>query len=93
MGDNDLELLNDYSKKLGLQLGDFTVKSLIESHQSLRQHHQDWHEWWLSELRAARERGLKEGRERALEFEYIEREKLKAMTLKEIADLLYEEED
>lgn len=91
MDDNDIELLHRYSQKLGLAKDQaFTIKSLIESHREVKEINWDYHQTWLDELKKARERGHIEGVEWATTHDYISREKLKSMTLLEIASWLEE---
>lgn len=92
MDDNDIEWLHRYSQELKLAKDQtLTIKELIESHRRVKEINWDYHQHWLNELKQARERGYIEGIERATEYEYVSREKLKTMTLKEITDLLYED--
>lgn len=91
MDDNDIEMLNTYGQEMGLADG-LTLWELIESHRSLRDLNVKRRAAWHDALADARRRGLEEGRQQALENEFVSREKLKAMTLKELSDLLNEED-
>lgn len=91
MDDADVEMLNRYGQELGLTDG-LTLWELIESHRSLRDLNVKRQATWLDALADARKRGLERGRARALEHEFVSREKLKAMTIKELSDLLNEED-
>jgi hypothetical protein len=91
MDDTDVEMLNAYGQELGLTDG-LTLWELIESHRSLRDLNVKRQATWHEALADARKRGLERGRAQALEHEFVSREKLKAMTIKELSDLLNEED-
>lgn len=91
MDDNDIEMLNKYGQEIGLT-GGLPLRELIESHRSLRELNKKHQATWLETLVAARLQGLEEGRSMAVRYEFISREKLKGMTLKEISDFLREED-
>ena len=86
-----MEMLNKYGQEIGLTDG-LTLAELIESHRTLRELNKKHQDTWLEALVDARQRGLEEGRAMAVQYEFISREKLKGMTLKEISDFLREED-
>ena len=91
MDDNDIEWIHRYSQEMKLAKDQaFSLKELIESHRRLREINHERQQSWLEELQLARERGHREGVEWATTHDYISREKLKAMTLLEIANWLEE---
>ena len=87
MDDNDIEMLNTYGQEMGLTDG-LTLWELIESHRSLRNLNMKRQAAWREALADAHVCGLERGRAQALEHEFVSREKLKTMTLKEISNLL-----
>jgi hypothetical protein len=91
MDDIDIEMLNKYGQEIGLADG-LTLTELIESHRTLRELNKKHQATWLEALVAARQQGLEEGRSMAVRYEFISREKLKDMTLKDISDFLREED-
>jgi len=79
--------LRAYAKELGLD-HELSLESLIDSHRHLRSLNTGHLKDWRATLDDARARGLAEGRQEALENEYISVERLKSMSVKDLCDFL-----
>jgi hypothetical protein len=91
MNENDLELLHEYSKELGLY-DTFTIKSLIESHRQLRKISAQKAEEFRTECKRGYDAGFESGTKHALEYNYLSREAIRNMKFRELVEILYEEE-
>lgn len=83
--------LNEYSKEIGLY-EEMTLEDLISSHRKLRARSMQRHEEWLDELAKGREIGKQQGLEQVTFGDFIAKDKLKQMTLKEICEYIGTEE-
>ena len=79
--------LKEYSESMS-RCFVISLDELIESHRSLREFRKTKHQEWLNILHEARKRGFEEGKQQALEYNYIDREKLKEMTINQLMELL-----
>lgn len=91
MNHEDRKKLFLYSKKLGLENA-FTVEQLINSHRRLGECMLLPNDHFTNELENARRMGIQQARDR-FNNEYFTRERLRAMTLKELADYLHDDID
>lgn len=76
--------IKDYGAEFGVE--SFTLERLIDSHRHLRTLNMEHNALWLETLRQARERGEAEGRQKAMEQDFISRESLMSMTIAEIIE-------
>lgn len=87
---DQLQKLKAYSDELHLS-APITVERLIESHRVIRAARRALEKDSHEAFEDARQRA-REFQEQAISYEYISLDKLKTMTLLEIANLVYEEE-
>lgn len=87
MTDSDQKQLKDYSDELGLS-HTMSLDEVIKAHRRLRDQAQINHQEWLTELEKGREVGKQQGLAIVTCEEYIKVDKLKAMTLAELANFL-----
>ena len=87
--ENDLAQLKAYGEEMGLH-GALTLKSLIDSHRHLRSLNLERSVEWQQEVKKGYEAGYANGRAQAIEYDYLSRETLQAMTLGQLAEILVE---
>ena len=83
------ELLEEYSKSLGL-LTVMSLEELISSHNDLRNMNVENCELWNKKFQEGYAKGKEQGITMILEHEYIKIEKLKSMSVGQMADFLAE---
>jgi hypothetical protein len=83
----NVELLESYSKEIGVST---TLQELIDSHRSLRNENARRTKMSLAEMEAYRANAKRIAEEGVLNGEYISIEKLRTMTIRDIADLVGE---
>lgn len=81
--------LLEYAKEINVER--LTLEDLIKSHRRLRDMNKENHEVWRQELILAVDRAEKNAKSTALEYGWFSRERLKTMTLGELANLLVDE--
>ena len=88
---SDKKLLADYSKSIGM-VGSMTVAQLIDSHKRLREMAIETNEARRDTLQKAWDYGAKMAQEQAISYGWFSRERLRAMSIGELADVLNEVE-
>lgn len=80
------EKISAYAKELGVE--SMTVDSLIRSHRNLRNWNIEWIADRNAEMNKAREAASRQAREWVTEHEYVSVERLRTMTIAQIAELI-----
>ena len=86
------EQLAAYSAELKL-INPLTIEDLINSHRHLRSLNLERVEQWRTAMREAADKGVQAAQEAALDRGWFSRERLRSMSLGELADLLAENSD
>ena len=85
-----IETLKHYGMSLGQP--DLTLEDLIESHKRLRSLNRGLNSQWRDTLAAAHEKGFTVGSKKALEQGFLSVARLKDMSLRDILDLVRDQD-
>lgn len=80
------ELLGAYAEELGIR--SITLSDLIDSHRYLRSLNLDRMDLVRDAIATERERAYADTKEQALKYDWVSMERLKTMTVQELADFL-----